>query len=193
MAVNVVQTALSSRRFNRWLFVLGTIVLVAGIIAIVVTKVGGSSSPAEKANPNPTGPPISEIEKAPPNIRFPKAAWKVVQKFVYGAVARKDLAGSYAVTDANMRGGFTLGQWKTGNIPVTNFPAAKIIRYNWKNTNFTHPREAALNLILVPPAHTAQRPQTFLIFVKKFGRGAKAHWMVDYFNIVASPPVPTPK
>src|SRR5919197_841549 len=190
MAVNVVQTALSSRRFNRWLFVLGTIVLVAGIIAIVAPKGGGSSSPAEKANPNPTGPPISEIEKAPPNIRFPKAAWEVVQKFVYGAVARKDLAGSYAVTDANMRGGFTLGQWKTGNIPVTNFPAAKIIRYNWKKTNFTHPREAALNLILVPPAHTAQRPQTFLIFVKKFGRGAKAHWMVDYFNIVASPPVP---
>jgi hypothetical protein len=193
MAVNVVQSALSSRRFNRWIFVLGTIVLVAGVIAIVVTKVGGGSSPAEKANPNPTGPPISEITKAPPNIRFPKAAWKVVQKFVYGAVARKDLAGSYAVTDPNMRGGFSLAQWKTGNIPVTNFPAAKIIRYNWKNTNFTHPREAALNLILVPPAHTAQRPQTFLIFVKKFGRGAKAHWMVDYFNIVASPPVPTPK
>ena len=193
MAVNVVQSALSSRRFSRWLFVVAAVVLAAGVIAIIATRVGGGSSPAEKANPNPTGPAISEIAKAPPNIRFPKAAWEVVQKFVYGAVARKDLAGSYAVTDPNMRGGFTLAEWKSGNIPVTPYPAAKIIRYNWKNTNFTHPREAALNLILEPPKNSTQRPQTFLIFLKKFGSGAKAHWMVDYFNIVASPPVPTPK
>jgi len=47
MAVNVVQSALSSRRFNRWLLVLGALVLVAGVIAILVTKVGNSSGTTE--------------------------------------------------------------------------------------------------------------------------------------------------
>jgi hypothetical protein len=188
MAVNVVQTALSSRRVNRWLFVLGAVVLVAGVVAIIVTNVGGSSKPAENANP--TGPPIRQT--APPQtIRFPADAWKVVQQFVYTAVSRKNVARSYALADPNLRAGFTLGEWKTGNLPgIPYFPTAKIIRYNWKNTNFAHPREAALNLILVPKQG---RPKTFIIFLKKFGTGAKAHWLVDYFNIVAGPPVPTPK
>ena len=194
MAVNVVQNALSSRRFSRWLFVLAAVVLAAGIIAIIATRGGSSSSSSAPAeNANPTGPTISGLEEAQKNIRFPAAAWKVAQKFIYTAVSRRNLAQSYALADENIRGGFTLNQWKTGNIPVTYYPTAEIIRYNWKNTNFTHPREAALNLILEPPKNSTQRPQTFLIFLKKFGSGAKAHWMVDYFNIVASPPVPTPK
>jgi predicted PurR-regulated permease PerM len=62
MAVNVVQSALSSRRVNRWLFALGALVLAAGIIAILVTKIGNNSGTTENANP--TGPPISQLEKA---------------------------------------------------------------------------------------------------------------------------------
>jgi hypothetical protein len=190
MAVNVVQNALSSRRFNRWLFVLGALVLAAGIVAIIVTKVGNSSGTTE--NVNPTGPKISEIAKAQKNIRFPAAAWKVVQQFVSTAPARKDLAKAYALSDANVRGGFSLEQWKTGNIPVPYFPTSQIIRYNWKNTNFAHPRDALLNLILVPTKKSGQRLGTFQIEVVKVGRGAKAHWVVDYFGAVTGIPVPHP-
>ena len=43
MAVNVVQSALSSRRFNRWLLVLGAVVLAAGIVAILATQIGNSN------------------------------------------------------------------------------------------------------------------------------------------------------
>jgi hypothetical protein len=195
MAVNVVQNALSSRRINRWLFVLAAVVLAAGVIAIIATKVGGGSSSSSNApaeNVNPTGPPIRELEKAQKNIRFPADAWKVVRQFVYSAVSRKNLAQSYALADENMRGGFTLQQWKSGNIPVTYFPTREIIRYNFKNTNFAHPREAALNLILLPPKGSTARAIPTLIFVKKVGQGAKAHWLVDYFGAVQGPPVPAP-
>jgi hypothetical protein len=196
MAVNVVQNALSSRRFSRWLFVLAAVVLAAGIIAVIATRAGdggGSSSSAPAENANPTGPTISGLEEAEKSIRFPASAWKVAQKFIYTAVSRRNLAQSYALADENMRGGFTLKQWKTGNIPVTYYPTSEIIRYNWKNTNFAHPREAAVNLLLVPPKGSTMRPGPYIIFMKKVGDGAKARWLVDYFGAVQGPPIPTPK
>jgi hypothetical protein len=193
MAVNVVQNALSSRPVSRWLFVLAAVVLAAGIIAIIATRVGGGNSSAPAENANPTGPTISGLEDAQKNIRFPTAAWKVAQKFIYTAVSRRNLAQSYALADENMRGGVTLNQWKTGNIPVTYFPTGEIIRYNWKNTNFAHPREAAVNLLLIPPKGSTMRPGPYIIFVKKVGYGAKARWLVDYFGAVQGPPIPTPK
>jgi hypothetical protein len=189
MAVNVVQSALSSRRFNRWLLVLGALVLAAGIIAIIVTRGGNNSRTTENANP--TSPAISQLEKAQKNIRFPADAWQVAKQFIAAAPARKNLAQAYALADANMRGGLTLAQWKTGNIPVPYFPTTKIIRYNWKNTNFAHPRDAAVNLILVPTAKSGLRDGPFMIEVLKVGKGAKAHWLVDYFGAVQGVPVPS--
>ena len=194
MAVNVVQSAISSRRFSRWFFVVAAAVLAAGVIALVVTKTTGGSSSSNSAanNVNPTGPAIKELDKAQKNIRFPADAWKVAQQFVYSATSRTNLARSYALADESMRGGLTLNQWKTGNIPVTYFKTKKIIRYNFKNTNFAHPRQAAVNIILVPSKNSTARPVPALIFVKKVGQGAKAHWMVDYFGAVQGPPVPAP-
>jgi hypothetical protein len=199
MAVNVVQSAISSRRFSRWLFVVAAAVLAAGVIALIVTKVtGGSSSNsnsasnAPAASAKPTGPALRQLEQAEKNIRFPADAWKVVQQFVFSAASRENLARSYALADESMRGGLTLNQWKSGNIPVTYFKTRKVIRYNFKNTNFAHPREAALNIILVPPKNSTARPVPALIFVKKVGQGAKAHWLVDYFGSVQGPPVPAP-
>jgi hypothetical protein len=187
MAVNVVQSALSSRRFNRWLLVIATIVLVAGVIAIVVTQFGNTAPKAE--NPNPTGPPIA-LPKDQPNIRFPAAAWKVAQTFIYSAVSRKDLADSYKLADDNVRAGFTLREWKSGNIQVPYFPTSKIIRYNWKNGNYAHPRAAGQNIWLVPTKDSGQAMAPFWIELVKVGNGAKAHWVVDYFGALKGPPVP---
>jgi hypothetical protein len=187
MAVNVVQTALSSRRFNRWMLVIGTIVLVAGVVAIVVTRFGNTAKPEE--NPNPTGPPIA-LPKDQPNIRFPAAAWKVAQQFIYTAVSRQNLAASYKLADANVRAGFTLGEWKSGNIQVPYFPASKIIRYNWKNGNYAHPRAVGQNVWLVPAKGSGQKLTPFWIELVKVGKGANAHWVVDYFGSLQGPPVP---
>jgi hypothetical protein len=189
MAVNVVQSALSSRRFNRWLLVLGAVVLAAGIVAILATQIGSNASSSRKENGNPTGPPIS-IPKAQKNIRFPAPGWKVAREFVMNVTQRRNLARTYALADANVRGGLTLAQWKTGNIPVPYFPTAKIIRYNFKNTNFAHPRAAAVNLILVPKNKSGMRLTPFQIEVVKVGNGANAHWVVDYFGSMQGVPVP---
>lgn len=186
MAVNVVQTALSSRRFNRWLLVLGSLVLVAGIIAVIVTFTNNSKT----ENSAPTGPPIKTATPAQPSIKMPAEAWNVASQFLNTALPRKHLAAAYKLADASMLGGLSLGEWKTGNIPVSYFPTAKIIRYNWKNTNYRHPREIAQNVILVPGKSSgAFRPMPSLIILKKIG----GQWKVDYFGPVNGPPVPTPK
>ena len=187
MAVNVVQTALSSRRLNRWLFVLGVLVLVAGVVAVVVTFTGNSSSTTD--NTAPTGPPIKTSAPGEPNIKMPADAWNVARQFLFTALPRKNLATAYKLSDAAMRGGVSLEAWKTGDIPAPYFPTSKIIRYNWKNTNYRHPREIAQNLILVPQKGSSMRPLPFLMILKKVG----GQWKVDYLNPVSNPPVPTPK
>jgi hypothetical protein len=190
MAVNVVQTALSSRRFNRWLLVLGTVVFAAGIVAILVTQIGNNSSTSENAAP--AGPKIAATPKPQKNIRFPAPAWKVAREFIMNATQRKNLARTYALADENMRGGLTLAEWKTGSIPVPYFPTAKIVRYNFRNTNFAHPRDAAVNLLLIPTKKSGARTTPFQIEVVKIGQGANARWVVDYFGSMQGVPVPHP-
>jgi hypothetical protein len=186
MAVNVVQSALSSRRFNRWLLVFGVIVLVAGIIAVVVTFTNNSKS----ENSAPTGPPIKTATPAQPNIKMPAEAWNVANQFLFTALPRKSLASAYKLADASMLAGMSLREWKTGNIQVPYFPTAKVIRYNWKNTNYRHPSEIAQNLILIPRNSSGTfRAMPSLIILKKIG----GQWKVDYFGPVNGPPVPTPK
>jgi hypothetical protein len=188
MAVNVVQSALSSRRFNRWLLVLGVVVLAAGIVAVLVTQIGNNSGKADNAAP--AGPRIADSPKPQKNISFPAPAWKVAREFIVTATQRKNLARAYTLSDANVHGGLTLEQWKTGNIQVPFFPTAKIIRYNFKNTNFAHPRDAAVNLILVPTKKSGMRSAPFQVEVVKVGHGASAHWVVDYFGSMSGVPVP---
>jgi hypothetical protein len=185
MAVNVVQAALSSRRFNRWLLAVGALVLVAGIIAVIVTFTNNSHT----ENTAPTGPPIKTSATPPRNIKMPAEAWDVARQFLLTALPRKDLATAYKLADGSMRGGISLAEWKTGNIPAPYYPTGKIVRYNWKNTNYRHPREIAQNLFLIPKASSSVRPLPFLIILKKIG----GVWKVDYVNPVNGPPVPTPK
>jgi hypothetical protein len=189
MAVNVVQSALSSRRFNRWLFVLGVVVLVAGIVAVLITVIGNNNS-ASTQNANPSGPVIKDSPKPQKNIAFPAAGWTVAREFIIDATQRKNLARAWALADANVRGDLTFEEWKSGNIPVPYFPTAKIIRYNFRNTNFAHPRDAAVNLLLIPTKKSGMRTTPFQIEVVKVGQGANAHWVVDYFGSMQGVPVP---
>jgi hypothetical protein len=185
MAVNVGNSALASRRFNRWLFVIASIVLIAGVVAVLVTFVGNT---AKSENTAPTGPALPPPPPPQPNIKMPAAAWNVAKTFLFTALPRTDLATAWKVSDANVHGGLTFAQWKTGAIQPPYFPTAKVIRYNFKNTNYAHPNEIAQNLMLVPKKGSSARTQTYLIILKKFGR----QWKVDYFNIVGGPPVPAP-
>jgi hypothetical protein len=188
MAVNVVQNALSSRRVARWLPWVSALVLAAGVITFLVVYFGNTA----KTEPTqPTGPAI-HFPKPQKNIPFPPAAWRVASEFIFTAVARKNLAASYALAHPDERQGFTLEQWKTGTIPVPVFPTAKIQKFNWKHTNYAHPRDAQISAILTPVKSSHLKPLIVQIGLTKIGRGAHARWTVSYLQPLAGPPVPAP-
>ena len=186
----------NSSRLKRLLPWVSALVLIAGIVAVIVTySFNGSGS---QATPNervgPVNPPLPTGQVPSTKIVFPEAAWKVAQEFAFTALARKNLARSYEISDSAIRSGFTLKQWKTGTLPnLPYFPAAKLVKYNWKNTNFVHAREAQINVIMIPAKGSNQHAIPAQIGLKKFGQGANAHWLVDYFSPVGGPQVPTPK
>lgn len=186
MAVNAANNSvLRSRRFNFWLTVVAVVVLAAGLIAFVATHFNNTAKPENTAATGPVLPPPAPPQ---PNIKLPTSAWAVATKFLTTALPRTDLATAYKLSDASMHGGLSAKEWNTGNIQVPYFPTAKIIRYNWKHTNYRHPNEIAQNLILVPKKGSTQQDGTYLIILKKFG----GQWKVDYFNVVGGPPVPSP-
>ncbi len=166
------------------------LILLAGIAAVLGTYF---SNTAEVTTKNPTGPVIPEpiVQK---NVPFPDAAWRVAREFAFTAIARKHLAASYAITHPTLRSGYSLKQWETGTLPnLVFFPTAQILKYNWKNTNYAHPRDAQINVILLPTKASHQQPLTAQIGLRKVGTGSHERWLVDYFAPVSGPRVPTPK
>ena len=177
----------TSRRFQKLLPWVSALVLVVGIGAFLITHY---SNTAKVANPNPKGPAIPRPVPQK-NIKFPPAAWRVVREFAFTALPRKNLAQSYSLTHADVRGGLTLKEWETGEITVPVIPVAQILKWNWKNTNYAHPRDALINVILIPTKASHMRAFTAQIGLAKVGKGSSAHWLVNYFQLLSGPMVPT--
>jgi hypothetical protein len=189
MAVNAVQSALSSRRLEKWLPWFAALVLAAGVTAFLVVHFGGNTAKVEPSQPS--GPAI-HFAKPQKNIAFPKAAWRVAREFVFTAVARRKLAESYGISHPTLRAGFTLKQWETGSLPGIPFvPVAGIQRINWKNTNYAHPRDAQVNVLVIPTKASHQKAFIAQIGLLKIGRASHARWTVSYFGAISGPPIPT--
>src|SRR5688572_11802245 len=93
------------------------LVLVAGIVAFAGVYLVGDDS-TEQAAPNPAQPAAEPA--APPATAKPKldaAARKIATDFIRTAVAREDVAASWPLLHPDLKQGFTLAQWKTGEIP----------------------------------------------------------------------------
>src|SRR6266542_4467973 len=133
--MNVVQTALSSARFNRMLFWLGAAVLGAGVLVLVLKLAGGSDhktfAPDKGFRPtlpahqipltNAQGVRIDKFEQLDPTVRT------TVRTFLATAVARKHLDQSWAVIAPSMKVGYTYSKWKNADeLPVVPYPGADV-------------------------------------------------------------------
>src|SRR5262245_29430039 len=143
MAVNVAQSAVSSRKFNKWFPWISGAVLVVGVLVFLGVHFSNTAKPE---NTQPTGPPVRAA--APPkNIPFPAAAWNVTREFVQTAVARKHLDEAFALTHPSMRAGISKKEWRNGELPVVVPTVSRIVKTNWKDTNYAHPRAAQSTII----------------------------------------------
>ncbi|HYX88908.1 MAG TPA: hypothetical protein VE753_06025 [Gaiellaceae bacterium] len=183
MAVNVVQNALSSRRLNRWLPWIAGAVLAAGVIAFLIAYFGNTANSKETFSPGK--PQTFQPQRTVP---LPRGARLAAAKFISTAVARRDLDQAWPLATANVRGGLTYKEWLSGDIrvpalgaPIQTAAITKIVA--------SHPREAEINVVVIPkPNKNGVKTTLFFVIMKKIG----SRWMVDYCQAQASPGAPVP-
>jgi hypothetical protein len=189
--VNRLQSVLSSRKLQQALPWIAGGVLALGVITFLQVL----NSPEKEAVPTQNAP--AQVAKEPKTVPPAPEARRLVSQFLNtavdrdgsDAVARKKLDMAWKISSPNVRGGLTKREWLTGNIPVVPYDVSSVerapVRLDW-----SYPTEASFAVMLLPKDGSAEKPQTFFITVKKFGKGAKARWMVDYFAPYAPPVVP---
>jgi len=159
-------------------------VLVAGAIAFMVAVFGGSGEkaplPPASTQAKPPPPPVAKVEKG---------ARVAAGKFILTAVARKNLAESWAVTHPELKRGYTLAEWKKGDIPVIPFPVDAIDEARFK-VDEVHKNMVVLEVALIPRPGAEQDATVFFIGLKALGTGSERRWLVDYWAPNANVPVP---
>ncbi len=187
MAVNVVQSALSSRRFNKWLPWLAGALLAAGVIAFLVTYFGNTANSKETFGNADAAKPqvVTQVPIAP-------AARVTAGKFILSAVGRKNLDQAWALATDNVKGGLTLKQWMTGEIPVVPL-GVPIDKAAITKIIYSHSKDAEINVVVLPkPNKVGVKATLFVLDLKKVGQGSSARWLVDYCQPQATPGIPTP-
>ena len=183
--MSAIATRLSSPRAQRRLLWAGGAALVVGVVVAVSTFVWTNPKVA------PPAPGNGHVQKpvTQKTVPFEPSARKVGERFIRTAVMRKNLGASWQLIDARLRGGFTLKQWKTGNIPVVPYPAdlsqPAPVKISWSYKN-----DAMLLILLRPKPGDPTKPQLFHLGLHAFGTGAKRHWLVDYWAPFGAPKIP---
>lgn len=175
----------SSPRAQKALYWISGIVFLAGVVAIItVYATRGSSNAASQGPGSNVNPPSQTSGPSTKNVKASTEALGVARKFLETAVVRKNLAESYNLVGPNLKGGFTLKQWKTGNNTIVPYPAT-----NTKSTalvvKYSHPTDLLLQVALVPKAGANVKPQAFSIELNKL----KGRWLVNSFIPLYQHPV----
>jgi hypothetical protein len=163
-------------------WVVGVLVVGAGIALLLVKYSNtGHSSQAPLTNK-----PAVDVSKVPKTIKLEPAATRVAREFIRTAVARQHLDRAYKLVTEEIRQGQSLKSWMTGNIAVVPYPVYAI-KYAPMKIDFSYPKEAQIEVALLPKAGTKVRSQLFLMdLVKRHGK-----WLVNLWSPRSSPPVPS--
>ncbi len=118
-------------------------------------------------------------------MKLTPGATMVARRFINTAVARKNLPDAYKLVTEAIRQGQTLAEWKTGNIAVIPYPV-DAVKYAPMKIDFSYPKEALVEIALLPKANAKIKAQLFQMdLVKRNGK-----WLVNGWYPKSSPPVP---
>ncbi len=170
-------STVASRRFRRRLYRWASVfVLLAGIAVFAgvhYRDVGKSVDPPLRNTP-------AQIAKKEKTVPLSPEARRVAGRFILTAVARRNLAESWNLVDPTLREGFTLAEWKTGNIPVVPYPVDSIDVSPFK-IDYSYANRALLEIALLPKEGTKVKPQLFFLRLRARGSGEDRRWLVDYW------------
>jgi hypothetical protein len=158
--------------------------LVAALIGGLIWKFGTNTGHSY-ATPI-VNKPAKDVSQVPPTTRLDPAAKTVAKQFILTAVARKNLRAAYVLAGPQIRQGQTLKEWMTGNIAVIPYPLDELAFAPMK-VDFSFPREAQIEVALLPKKGAKVRPQLFIADLIKTKAGK---WQVNSWVPRSSPPVP---
>ena len=176
---------LSNVQLGRALVWLSAAVFVGGLIVFLATRTG-----SEGEEPSTAARPAAQQQRPTGNAAtLDAAAREVAGKFILTAVARTDLAASYELVHPDLRQGFTLAQWKTGEIPIVPYEVDSIEQARFR-VEEAYPNQLLLEVALIPKEGSTKRAAVFQLGLKDTAKGASRHWLVDYWMPRWSPPIP---
>ena len=129
--------------------------------------------------------PADDRSAVPPTVKLTPGATIVARRFIQTAVARKNLPQAYPLVTEAIRQGQSLAEWRTGNIAVIPYPVDDV-KYAPMKIDFSYPKEAMVEIALLPKANAKIKAQLFQMDLVK--RGDK--WLVNSWYPKSSAPVP---
>lgn len=157
------------------------VVAVGGLIAVGIIWSNTGTSTATPL----TNKPAVDVSKIPPTVKLTPGATRVARQFIRTAVARKNLDQAYSIVTEEIRQGQSLKSWLTGNIAVIPYPV-DAIKYAPMKIDFSYPKEAQIEVALLPKKGSKVRPALFIMdLVKRNGT-----WLVNSWVPRASPLIP---
>jgi hypothetical protein len=177
---------LRSPRMQSRIFWVSIVVLVAGIVAFLIAFVGNTGTSTDTPLSNK---PADDRSAIPQTVKLPAGAKQVAREFILTAVARKNLSRAYQLSGPEIRQGMTLKEWNRGAIPVVPYPG-DAIDYAPMKVDYSYPKEALVEVALLPKKGYKIKPQIFFLTLIKVGKGENAHWLVNGWVPRGSPQVP---
>ncbi len=129
--------------------------------------------------------PADDRSAVPATVKLTPGATVVARRFIETAVARKNLPEAYKLVTEEIRQGQSLAEWKTGNIAVVPYPVDDV-KYAPMKIDFSYPKEALIEIALLPKANAKIKSQLFQMDLVKRG----GTWFVNSWSPKSSAPVP---
>lgn len=161
-------------------------VLVLGVaIFLGVFFSRGNTQPAQNLSTISSPPSDTTQNTGGGKVPAAASALQVAHTFLETAVVRKNLDAAYGIVGPFLKGGISLKEWRTGNIPVQPYPAMNPGATKLEVQSSTK-SELEVELVLNPRAGSGvKKPQAFLMRIDKIG----GKWLVNGFVPLYKTPV----
>jgi hypothetical protein len=158
--------------------------------AVVLFLIGAIVFIQARTDTGPAPTPASPQQALQPDVeqtnvlggaqggKLTPAARKVALAFAMSTLKRENLAGSWKLAAAELRGPVTRKQWLAGELPIPPYPVRSVASSTFKVVTAT-PDRVLLQLLVLPPVGNKQVvPIRYDMTLEKTG----GHWLVTYLT-----------
>lgn len=156
------------------------LLFLAGVIVFVQVRTDTgpaptAASPQQASQPDQEQTPV--LGEKPGGALVP-AARRVAASFAMSTLLREDLAASWKLATAELRGPVTRRQWLAGELPIPPYPVRSLASTTFKVIS-AKPDRVLLQLLVLPPVGNKDvDPIRYDMTLEK----RAGHWLVGYLT-----------